>query len=143
MKIEASVIVNRPAEDVWKFMTDLANTPKWDPGVIEVKQTSTGPIGVGTTLQSRHSRNRVLNVRVIEYEPNRKFTLEFTSGPVKGTRGSYVMANIEGKNTKLTRTLDVKFSGVYKLLGPFLARSARRERGAEVSNVKRILESQS
>ncbi|HYB03039.1 MAG TPA: SRPBCC family protein [Nitrososphaerales archaeon] len=104
MIIEASIVVNRPAEDVWKFMIDLVNTPKWDPGVLEVKQTSAGPIGVGTTLQSRHPKNRVLNARALEYEPNRKFTLEFTSGPIKGTRVSYVLENIEGKNTKLTRT---------------------------------------
>jgi len=37
MKIKASAIVERPVEEVWKFMTDLENTPKWDPGVLEVK----------------------------------------------------------------------------------------------------------
>jgi uncharacterized protein YndB with AHSA1/START domain len=138
---QETTIVERPVEEAWGFMTDLANTPKWDPGVLEVKQTSEGPVGVGTTIQSRHPKDRVLNARAIEYEPNHKFTLEFTSGPVKGTRVSYSMEIVEGK-TKLTRTFDLKFSGAYRLVGPFVARGARREGGAEVNNVKRILESE-
>lgn len=140
MRIEGSAVIDRPVEDVWRFMTDLANTPKWDPGVLEVKQTSSGPIGVGTTLQSRHTKERIMNERVIEYEPNRGFALEFTSGPFKGSSGSYSMETVAGK-TKLTRILDVKFNGFYKLLGPFAARGARRSSDAEVNNVKRILES--
>jgi len=140
MRIEATAIVDRPVEEVWDFMTDLENTPKWDPGVLEAKQTSEGPKGVGTTIQTRHPRNRTLNSRAIEYEPNHRFALEFTSGPIKGTRVSYSTEAVEGK-TKLTRTFDLKFSGAYRLIGPFVARGARREGGAEVNNVKRILES--
>jgi hypothetical protein len=122
------------------FMTDLSNTPKWDPGVLEARQTSTGPQGVGTMLQSKHSKNRVLTARVVEYEPNRRFTLEFTSGPIRRTNVSYSMEPVEG-GTKLTRTFEPKFSGFYRLVGPFVARNARLESGAEVANVKRILES--
>jgi hypothetical protein len=83
----------------------------------------------------------VLNARAIKYEPNRKFTLEFTSGPIRGSRVSYGIETIGGK-TKLTRTFDVKFSGFYKLVGPFVARGAKTEGGAEVGNVRRILESE-
>jgi hypothetical protein len=84
--IRASVIVDRPMEQAWEFITDLANTPKWDPGVIEVRQTSSGPVGLGNTIQSVHPKQRVLNARASEYEPNKKFTLEFISGPIKGTK---------------------------------------------------------
>lgn len=141
-KIEASAVINRPMEDIWKFMIDLANTPKWDPGVLEAKQTSAGPIGVGTTVQTRHPKDRVLNARVIEYVPGQKFTLEFTTGPVKGSKISYSIEEADGqKSTKLTRPFDIRFSGFYKLVGPFLVRGARRESGAEIGNVKRILES--
>jgi uncharacterized protein YndB with AHSA1/START domain len=140
-KIEASVMIDRPVEETWKFMTDLSNTPKWDPGVLEARQTSAGPPGIGMTIESRHPKQRVLNARVIEYEQNCKFTLEFTSGPIKGTRVSYIMEAIGGK-TKLTRKFDLKFSGFYMLIGSFAARRARREGGAEINNAKRILESE-
>ena len=57
MKIEASVIVDRPREQIWTFMTDLSNTPKWDPGVPQVRQTSAGPVGI-VELSNQFTQNR-------------------------------------------------------------------------------------
>jgi len=51
------------------------------------------------------------------------------------------METIEGK-IRLTETADWKFSGVYKLVGPFLTRMAKRESAARVGNLKRVLESE-
>lgn len=120
-------------------MTDL-NFPMWNPRVLEMKQTSTGPPGVGTTVRSTHPMRRALDERIIEYEPNRRITLEATSGPIRGTRVTFSMETIAGK-TRLNLTIDLMLSGFYRLVGPFAARRAERESGA-VSNVKRILESE-
>jgi uncharacterized protein YndB with AHSA1/START domain len=139
-KYEASVMIDRPVEEVWKFVTDLSKLPKWNTEVLEAKQTSAGPLGVGTTLQTRSS-NMVADIKVIEYEPGRKWTNKFTSGPVKGSIETASAENVEGK-TRFTRTADLKFSGVYKLLGPLLTPSLKRAYVASVSNLKRILESE-
>jgi uncharacterized protein YndB with AHSA1/START domain len=104
VKIEASVIIDRPVEVVWKFMTDWSNAPKWDPGVLELRQTSAGPIGVGATLQARR-KDSVTDVLVTEYEPNRKFTTEYPSGPIKGSKVVFSTETIEGK-TRLTSIFD-------------------------------------
>jgi uncharacterized protein YndB with AHSA1/START domain len=139
-KIEASVMIDRPVEEVWKFVTDLSKLPKWNTEVLEAKQTSPGPLGVGTTLQIRSS-NIVENAKVIEYEPGRKCAFEITSGPIKGSTENSNVETIEGK-TRFTRTGDVKFSGFYKLVGPFITPRWRREYVASVGNLKRILESE-
>jgi uncharacterized protein YndB with AHSA1/START domain len=139
-KIVASVVIDRPVEEVWKFLMDLSKLPKWNTGIQEAKQTSAGPIGVGTTLQTR-SGNMVANIKVIEYEPGRKLTMEFTSGPVKGSMETSTVENVEGK-TRFTRIADPKFSGVYKLAGPFLTPRFKRDYLASVGNLKRILESE-
>jgi len=139
-KLEASVMIDRPVEEVWKFMTDLSKLPKWNTGVLEAKQTSSGPLGVGTTLQIRSS-NMVGYARVVEYEPNRRAAFEYPSGPLKGTMERSSVENVEGK-TRFTRTADLKFSGVYKLVGPFLTPRMKREYVASVGNLKRILESE-
>ena len=139
-KFEASVMIDRPVEEVWKFVTDLSKLPKWNTEVQEAKQTSAGPIGVGTTLQTK-SRNMVGYIQVVEYEPNKKITIEFTSRPLKGTNETSTVENVEGK-TRFTRTTDMKFSGVYKLVGPFLTPRMKREYIATVGNLKRILESE-
>lgn len=144
MKIEASSIINRPVGDVWNLLADTSTWPKWAPVYLEIRQTSPGPIDVGVTFQSRHPNNRMLNERLVEYEPDRKFAFEFTSGPIKGSRETYSMeemADEEKTSTKLSREFDLRFVGLFKVLGPLLvAPGFRKEKRVEVDNVKRLLE---
>ena len=141
-KIVASVLINRPAEAVWKFITDWSNNPKWDKDSVETKQTPTGPLGVGTTLQFRRCTfPKISDARVLEYEPNRKFTFEGTSGPMKGLIVTMSLEAVEGK-TRLTETDDYKLGGFYRLLVPFMVGTPKRNAEARVGNVKRILESE-
>ena len=48
-KIERSIVINRPVEEVFAAYTNLENHPKWHPGILEAVKTPDGPIGVGTT----------------------------------------------------------------------------------------------
>jgi uncharacterized protein YndB with AHSA1/START domain len=48
-KLEISTVINRPVEEVFAFLSNPENWPKWISGSIEAKKTSEGPIGVGTT----------------------------------------------------------------------------------------------
>lgn len=142
-KVEASTIIDRPVEDVWKFIADLANYPKWSPDVVEMKQTSSGPLGVGSALQVRHP-DRTLSATVIEYKPNQNFTFELTSGPVKGTQVAFSIEAAEGK-TRAHQSLDFRLSGLPKLMGPFITgralRQGKAEAEANVGRVKQLLES--
>jgi len=143
MKTVASVTVDRPAEAVWKFMTDPANGPKIT-GCLESKQTSAGPFGVGTTWRETRSQTpKTQDYRVTEWEPNLKFAFEFISGPVKGSRVRYSLENIEGK-TKLTEVADFNLSGIYKLVKPFIDRPGKAEKEAtdRLDNLKHAVESE-
>ena len=144
MKIEASSIINRPVGDVWNLLSDMSTWPKWAPVYLEIRQTSHGPVEVGSTFHSRHPNNRMLDERLVEYEPNRKFSFEFISGPIKGSRETYSMEEKadQGKtSTKLSREFDLRFSGLFKVLGPLLvAPGFRKEKRVEVDNIKRLME---
>ncbi len=83
------VVIDRPVEDVWKFMTDVSKKPKWGDVGQELKQTSEGPFGAGMTLQLSGAflgRHVAYDLRITDVERNRKFTAEFTSGFIKGTK---------------------------------------------------------
>jgi uncharacterized protein YndB with AHSA1/START domain len=145
MKIEASSMINRPVDDVWKLVADTSAWPKWAPVYLELIQTSVGPVGVGATFHSKHPQNRALDERLIEYEPSRRFAFEFTFGPIKGSREAYHMEEMtdgQGKTTtNLTREFDLEFSGIFKVLGPILVTPGfKKEKRVEVDNVKRLLE---
>jgi uncharacterized protein YndB with AHSA1/START domain len=140
MNTVASITLDRPVEAVWKGFTDstrLANISGFPS-----KQTSTGPVGVGTTFrETRPSMPKTQDFRIIECEPNSRLSLEIFSGPIRGTKIRYSLENVEGK-TKLTETAEFNVAGIYKLLVPFIDRPGKAEQEAtdRLLNVKRALE---
>ena len=40
IKAEQSMIINRPVEEVWEYLSNVENMAKWDQGVLEAKLTS-------------------------------------------------------------------------------------------------------
>ena len=134
----ASVLVNRPIEDVWRFISDPLNAPVWGRGVSDVAVTSSGPVGPGSTLTLSMSGSK-MGARMLRFEPGKTFTLEFTSGPVKGSKLTYSVESVDGK-TRLATDLEMRLNGVWKIMRPVLSRRRIKDREWGVTSVKRILE---
>jgi uncharacterized protein YndB with AHSA1/START domain len=47
--LEISTVINRPLEEVFAFLSNPENGPKWSSGSSDVTMTSAGPLGVGAT----------------------------------------------------------------------------------------------
>ena len=74
VKIETSMVINRPIEEVFAFLTNPENDLVWRSGVLESEQTSDGPMGVGTTARSVEQflgRRIESTVEFTAYEPNK------------------------------------------------------------------------
>jgi len=145
-KIEASaIIIERPIEEVWSFVTDLSKHSEWCAEGEKMQQTSPGPLAVGSTFLAGTPNGNNAG-RVDEYEPNRKVTFQQTSGPEKGSTVSYTFEPIEGGKTRLREIVEFRPSGLSRLLMPFVAGSIKRKVQASAergfSNIKRILESE-
>jgi carbon monoxide dehydrogenase subunit G len=139
--ITQSVTVNRPVEEVWDFIGSFENTTRWSRGVLEARQTSDGPLGVGSTLQTvvkAFGRRRTADYLVTEYEPNHAFAFEITSGPMT-SRARYSVEPA-GAGTRLTASGEAQATGLYKLLASVLVRTLERHSQDDLTNVKRILE---
>ena len=48
IRIELNIVINRSIGEVFEFLANPENNPKWNPLVKEAEITSEGPIGVGT-----------------------------------------------------------------------------------------------
>ena len=139
-KTEASVMVDRTPEEIWDALFDVSNPTLLDPDCLEMKKTSAGPWGVGSTFHLKRSKTpRSPNFLVTEYQPNCKTSFVFTSGPVKGTSQQFSLETIEGK-TKLTRKFDMRYSGLFKLVGPFMTGRMQRQSQEDLERTKRLLE---
>ena len=48
IRLDRAVSVSSSPDDTFAYIADFANVESWDPGVIESRQISPGPVGVGT-----------------------------------------------------------------------------------------------
>lgn len=143
VRITDSTSIDCPVEEVWRFVSDPGNTPRWYQGTLEVSQRSDGPLAVGTTFAAvAHYRGRSLmfGVRCIALHQNNEVTWEFTSGLTKGSTDSWQMEPINETSTRVTRVFDLRVSGLWRVIQPVIARGTKRAHAAEMQNVKRLLE---
>lgn len=53
-KLQESIVINRPPDEVWAYVTDMFNAPRMSgSGLIGLRQTSPRPLSVGSSLQGR------------------------------------------------------------------------------------------
>ena len=123
ISMEGSVEIDRPLEQVWKFLTSVDNASKWDTGILEARQTSSGPVGLGTTLEAvreMRGKQHTINVKVTEYDPNKKFVM--TIDAWIGTGSTIYTFEPAVCGTFLSKKAQVELKGFYNLLTPILRR---------------------
>ncbi len=140
--LEISTVINRPLEEVFAFLSNPENFPKWVTGSSEVKITSAGPIGMGTTYRTVLT---VLGRRIegvvefTEYEPNRSYTMKTKSGPVP-VENRVTFERVDG-GTRVTQHQVAEPGGFFKLAEPLLVRMIKRQFEADAANLKDLMES--
>ena len=63
MHLESSIVIRRQPEQVWGYLANVANIPKWDRGVAGIQRTTAEPMGLGSEtrwpiLRRATTRNR-------------------------------------------------------------------------------------
>ena len=139
-KLEISTVINRPVEEVFAFLSNPENDPKWRSG-IEVKKTSEGPIGVGATYRTvvtALGRRIEGEIEFTEYEPNRGYAVKSKSGPFPVENG-VTFERVEG-GTRVTLTTVAEPGGFFKLAEPLLVSMVKRQFEADFVNLKDLME---
>ncbi len=141
VRIKGEIVINRPVEEVFDFVSDERNEPRYNPQMIRVEQVSGGPIGVGTQFRAE-ARSGGRSVPML---------IEFTSfeRPVRlGSHSSMSSMIIDGEltfepcrdATLMRWSWDLQPAGVLRLLTPLVAWMGRRQEDAVWSGLKRLLE---
>src|SRR6266545_113299 len=118
MRMESSVVVNRPIDEVWAYMTNLFNLPRGGGGgrFLRVRQTSPGPVAVGSTFQGRlvllgferrleatTDGTRVTRVSEFEPRPNLK--------PLWWILVLYLRRSSKARNHEIKRLIEAEHPG--------------------------------
>ena len=142
INVETSIIINRPIEEVFAFLTDARNSPQWDSGLVDIRQTPQSPVGVGTRITEVRKflgRKMETTSEVVEYEPSTKYIRKGTGGPFPVT-GSFTFEPM-AEGTKVIWTFEMKPGGFFALAEPLVARSLKRGLEGSLGKVKDLLES--
>jgi hypothetical protein len=140
----ATVVIDRPIEEVFAFLADGENDTKFSSRVLEIAKTTDGPPGVGTIYASTVKDGGVKFKRAFkltEFEPPTRIRwVEVSTGPVVTPEGGYDLA-AAGDGTQLTfyNVLEpTGFAG--RLVVGFALRSARKGADDFAQSIKRAVE---
>jgi uncharacterized protein YndB with AHSA1/START domain len=138
-------IVRRPPEVVFDFVAThhFENHPRWDPDLLEMSQTSPGPVGVGTTARvvRRQGRGHVEGTAtVLDYEPDRRAAWDLRLGPLRLNQRVELIPEQGGAATRLRLSIDTSARGPIRVIVPFLRGRFRKTMTQSLRTIAALLE---
>jgi uncharacterized protein YndB with AHSA1/START domain len=135
-----TVTIARGVDDVFAFVADGTNDPRWRPGVVDVALASGSGVGARYRqgVRGPGGRRIAADYEITAFEPGNRLAFQATAGPVRPHGGYRFEPVAEG--TRITFSLAVDLSGLKRLL---MARSVQGAMDGEVAalaNLKRVLE---
>jgi uncharacterized protein YndB with AHSA1/START domain len=126
----ATTEIDRPINEVFAFLADGENDPKFSPRVLEIAMTTDGPPGVGTIYASTVKDAGMTTKRefkLTEFEaPTRIRWAETSKNLVTAPDGGYDLEPVGEGKTKVTIHNVLEGHGIGKLFAPLALRSARK-----------------
>jgi carbon monoxide dehydrogenase subunit G len=141
MRIHESVVINRPPDEVWAFLTDFFNSPRVRPGTLVLRRSSPGLLGMGSVLQGRMmilGFETRFAMTVTEWDPPRSAVVTLAARPGRGVIRTTLEPTSEG--TTVDRTTDFELHPAFILMSPILGFILRRQDRAASRNWKRLIE---
>jgi carbon monoxide dehydrogenase subunit G len=138
-----TVVIDRPIEEVFAFLANGENDPKFSPRVLEIAKTTDGPPGIGTVYASTvkdAGMKTKREFRLTEVEPPTRIRWAETSqNLVTASEGGYDLAP-DGDGTRVTLYNVLEGHGLGKLIAPLAVRAARKDADAFAQRIKAAVE---
>jgi uncharacterized protein YndB with AHSA1/START domain len=142
-RFDVTTVIDRPIEDVFAFLADGTNDPRFSPRVLEIAKTTDGPPGVGTVYASTVKDAGVKTkreFRITEFEPPTRISwTEQSKNLVTVPQGGYDLVP-DGNGTRLTLFNTFEGHGPGKLIAPLAVRAARKGAGDFGQAIKAAVE---
>jgi uncharacterized protein YndB with AHSA1/START domain len=140
---ENTVTIERPIEEVFAYLSDGHNERHWRSAILEIERTS-ATAGSGATyrqvVKGPGGRRVPADYRITDYSPPRELAFQVTAGPARPT-GRFRLAEAGPGRTTVTFRLDLKPTGLTRLMSPMITKTMRAE-VAQLDQLKAELEGQ-
>jgi carbon monoxide dehydrogenase subunit G len=138
VRLEHSIDVARPPAEVYAFVADPSNLPRWQ-GPVDAVEWEGGEASAGDRFREVRTfmgRRVHSSVEVTVAEPPREFTVSASAGPVDVVARHLLEAAGEGTRVRV----EVEAERVPRLMAGMAARAARRQAEEDLARLKRLLE---
>jgi hypothetical protein len=142
-QIEGEILINRSVEDVFDFVADQCNEPRYNPRMLHAEKISDGPIGQGTRFRAEITTMRrpaELTIEFTGYERPRRLASS-THMSKMDIVGALTFDPVP-EGTCMRWSWDVETPGLLKLMAPLVARMGQRQEQRIWTSLKHLLEEQ-
>jgi len=122
IKFETDILIHRSIADVFDYVSDTQNEPRWNSEVVDVELIDDGDneLNCRYRMQRVIGRKKIENLcRVTEYQKNKFLTIKTMAGPTPFTY-RYSFEPI-GKSTRISLDGKIKDEGLPFNAQPFFA----------------------
>jgi uncharacterized protein YndB with AHSA1/START domain len=139
--VQGEIVIDRPPDEVFDFVADEENEPRYNPEMRFAKKVTEGPIGVGTSFRAEMTgRGRVVPMTILftEYDRPRRIA-ERVQMKAMDLTGDLTFEPFDG-GTRMRWSWNLEPHGVLRFMGPLVARMGRRQEQRIWTGLKHLLE---
>lgn len=146
MNAKTSIVIDRPINEVFDYVSNVENMPRWVSGVRRARLVSK-KVKAGARFSADYAqgiRNAAIDFKVVEFEPPLRFSAKSERGPFSFPFRGTLEFRAVGDATEVTSNVDTGPESVATrladlLLGPVLRRGFQRRLQDELQALKASL----
>jgi uncharacterized protein YndB with AHSA1/START domain len=143
-QFEATVEIDRPVAEVYAFLADGTNDPKFSPRVQRIEKTPAGPTQVGTVFVSvvnDAGMNSNREFKITELVENSRIRwAEQSKNLITAVEGGYDLEAVGDTKTKVRIFNVLAGHGIGKLIAGIALAAARKDAPAFGQRIKKAIE---
>jgi polyketide cyclase/dehydrase/lipid transport protein len=140
--VEGEITIERPVDEVFDFVADERNEPRYNPRMTRADKMSPGPIGAGTRYKAQlmtRGRRIEMTIETTGYDRPRRLASS-TWLAAMTVHGALTFEPIPG-GTLMHWSWDLEPQGLMKLMSPLIASQGRRQEKEVWTGLKQLMES--
>ena len=142
VEVQGEIVIGRRREEVFDFVADEENEPRYNPQMTLAEETSAGAIGAGTSFRAEMTtRGKVvpMTIEFTEFDRPRRLA-ERVHMDAMDLTGALDFEAVEG-GTRMRWSWHLEPHGVLKVAGPIVGAMGRRQERRVWTGLKALLES--
>lgn len=143
-EFSGSAVIDRPIDEVFAFLADGENDPKFSPRIQEIRKTTDGPIAVGTIFESKVKDAGLTTHRQFELTeldvPTKIRWAERSKNIITVPTGGYDLERVSDTQTKITIHNTFQGHGLGKVIVGFALKAAIKDAPAFAQRIKSAAE---